>query len=232
MDNNSELFEKRYKQVRGQGKPGWSTEESYANHKNNIDRIIAAGYVKDKGRVLELGSGAGNNTIYLAKKGYEVYGIDFSKEAVGWAEEKAVKEKVKASFILGDVALLKELKDSCFDFVFDGGVSYYVCGARRDRFFKNVNRVLKPGGFFFLYAQHSDEKPGNEVVKGRYRWDPLERTLYMDGKEWGSYKFSKDILEEVKQGGFKVLKAKIGKDEHPEDPFQQGGELFIDCVKE
>ncbi|OGF50411.1 MAG: hypothetical protein A2231_02645 [Candidatus Firestonebacteria bacterium RIFOXYA2_FULL_40_8] len=231
MPNNSEIFEKRYKQNREQGKNGWSTEESYSNAAKNIDRILSAGYVKNIGKVLELGCGAGNNLIYLAKKGFEVYGIDHSEEAISWAKEKTGKENVKAGLSVGDAALLKDFKDSFFDFVFDGGVSYYVCGKARKTFFDNINRVLKPGGFCYIAAQHSDEKPKVEITKGSFRWSPKEGTFYRDGKEWASYRLSKEIIEEVTSARFKIVNIKKGKDEHPEDPFACGGELAIDCIK-
>lgn len=231
MDTNSEIFEKRYKERRSKGKAGWSTEDSYIAAAKNIDRILSAGYVKNIGKVLELGSGAGNNLIYLAKKGFLVYGIDHSAEAINWAKEKTEKENVKACFSLGNVALLSDFKDFFFDFVFDGGVSYYVCGKAREVFFKNVNRVLKPGGFFYIAAQHGDNKPRVEIVKENFKWVPKEGTFYRDGKEWGSFRLSNEIIDEVNTAGFKIVNINKGKDLYPGDPFAGAAEFSIDCIK-
>ena len=120
MDNNWKLFDDRFKNRRETNAPGWSSEESYQKHEAELERILDSGYVPKKGRMLELGSGAGNNCIFMAKQGWEVYGVDISPAAIAWAKETAEREGVQAVFREGDVAELKEEPDGYFDFVYDG----------------------------------------------------------------------------------------------------------------
>ena len=110
MQNNWKLFDDRFKNRRDTNAPGWSSEESYQKHEAELERILDSGYVPKKGRMLELGSGAGNNCIFMAKQGWEVYGVDISPAAIAWAKERAEKEGGAAVFRAGDVAELKEEK--------------------------------------------------------------------------------------------------------------------------
>ena len=157
--------------------------------------------------------------------------MEISPEAVEWAKQKAVKENVKANFKVGDIIELDGFKDNYFDFVYDGGVSYYVCGESRKLFFKNVNRVTKNNGFFFVSGQHSDEKPNIAAKNDLLSWDPLTRTILRYDKPWGCFPLSKVLLSEVKDAGFKIIKYEIKKDEYPNDPLTYGGSITIDCLK-
>ena len=47
-------------------------------------------------RTLDLGCGAGNYAVYLATRGFEVTGIDFSPAAIKIAKENAEKKGVNA----------------------------------------------------------------------------------------------------------------------------------------
>ena len=224
-------FDKRYEKNRKENKIGWSNEESYKLHIENLERILKLEGVSSSGKFLELGSGAGNNSIYMAKKGWEVYGIEISPVAVEWAKEKAEKEGVRADFRAGDITYLNGYQDNYFDFVYDGGVSYYICGENRKIFFGNVNRVMKKGAYFFVAAQHGDEKPREKKQKDNFLWEPESGTFLKNNAPWGSFRLSKEILSEVEKSGFKIINSRIEKDQHPGDPFTYGGSLSIDCIK-
>lgn len=56
------------------------------------------------GRALDLGCGAGALAVELARRGWEVRGVDPSPEAVEAARRHAVAQGVEASFEVGDVA--------------------------------------------------------------------------------------------------------------------------------
>ena len=231
MDNNWKLFDDRFKNRRETNAPGWSSEESYQKHEAELERILDSGYVPKKGRMLELGSGAGNNCIFMAKQGWEVYGVDISPAAIAWAKETAEREGVQAVFREGDVAELKEEPDGYFDFVYDGGVSYYICGAGRKQFFANISRVLKKGGFCFIAGQHGDEKPETAMKKGEFSWDPAGRIFFRAEIPWACYPLSRNIVNEIEGAGLEVISFRRKKDEHPSDPFSAGGEFSVDCIK-
>jgi len=61
---------------------------------------------KGRGTVLDLGCGSGNHSLYLARQGYTVVGVDFSPKAISLAKEKARLAGVTLEFRLGDVTRL------------------------------------------------------------------------------------------------------------------------------
>ena len=50
------------------------------------------------GRALDIAMGTGQNTIYLAKKGFEVEGVDISQEAISIASKSAEERAMTSPF--------------------------------------------------------------------------------------------------------------------------------------
>src|SRR3989344_6173763 len=57
-------------------------------HKPTIFATHAVKYFPPSGRVLELGAGQGQDTLYFAKAGYEVVAADFSEFALAQLQNK------------------------------------------------------------------------------------------------------------------------------------------------
>ncbi|MFC1970872.1 class I SAM-dependent methyltransferase [Chloroflexota bacterium] len=106
--------------------------------------LVESGLV-EKGATLDICSGSGNNTVYLAKQGYQCYGIDISPTAVGYARQRANREGVSCELTSGDATELP-YPDNTFSFVFDRGCFHSMPLAKRRDFIRGVHRVLKPGG--------------------------------------------------------------------------------------
>lgn len=62
---------------------------------------------KDRGNVLDLGCGEGRNAIFLAKRGFNVVGIDISKEGIKKFLYLAKKYEIKVIGKVGDISRLK-----------------------------------------------------------------------------------------------------------------------------
>ena len=64
-----------------------------------------------KGHALDLGCGEGEHAVALAKKGWQVIGVDFVRKAIENAKNAAEKSGVadKTEFLVGDVARLENL---------------------------------------------------------------------------------------------------------------------------
>ena len=56
------------------------------------------------GRALDLACGEGRNAIWLARRGWEVTGVDFSEVAIAKAREAAAAAGVAATFVADDLA--------------------------------------------------------------------------------------------------------------------------------
>src|SRR5713101_1411042 len=67
--------------------------------------IVRAGEL-NKGRVLDVGCGAGENALYLAGNGFSVVGVDMSDRAIAGAKAKAAERRLKVEFRAGDALSL------------------------------------------------------------------------------------------------------------------------------
>jgi cyclopropane fatty-acyl-phospholipid synthase-like methyltransferase len=108
------------------------------------------------GRVLDMCSGDGTNSIYLASKGFDVFGVDISGTAVRIARQRCEKRSVFCAYEVGDVLSLTPRKK--FDFVFDRGCFHHMSGDDKPRYVSTVKRLLRPSGKFFLLC-FSDKNP-------------------------------------------------------------------------
>jgi SAM-dependent methyltransferase len=89
-----------------------------------------------RGRALDLGCGAGAYSIYLAKNGYDVTGVDYLPEAIGMAEGNAKKAGVTVRFVESD--LLKWESDGAFDLVLDSGCLHSLSPSERPAYRKRL----------------------------------------------------------------------------------------------
>ncbi|MHC4757477.1 MAG: class I SAM-dependent methyltransferase [Planctomycetota bacterium] len=132
-------------------------------------------------RAIDLGCGAGNYAIYLASKGFEVTGIDFSPTAIKIAKENAKNKGVKCNLIVSDV-----IKDLCelherFDFAYDWGLLHHILPENRGQYVENVSRLLTLNGKY-LSLCFSEKDKGFEG-EGKYRKTFIGSTLYFSSEE-------------------------------------------------
>jgi ubiquinone/menaquinone biosynthesis C-methylase UbiE len=110
-------------------------------------------------RVLDIGSGPGENAIFLAENGFSVVGIDVTPEAVEIARDRARKHGVDVEFIVGNVLDLNSFfMADTFDYVIDSGLFHSIHPQDLNRFIGNIRNVLKPGGIYYMLS-FSDKEP-------------------------------------------------------------------------
>lgn len=103
------------------------------------------------GRALDLGCGTGTNAITLARHGWEVIGIDFAHLAIREARAKARQAGVKAKFLVGDVTRLEGIEGPC-DLILDIGCFHSLSAEGRERYAREIGRLLAPGGTYLMYC--------------------------------------------------------------------------------
>jgi ubiquinone/menaquinone biosynthesis C-methylase UbiE len=112
-------------------------------------------------RVLDIGSGPGENTIFLAEQGFSAVGIDFTPEAVEIARDRAAQHEVDAEFVQGNVLDLEQFFEAnSFDYVIDSGLFHSIRPEDLDQFVRQVRHVLKPGGVYYILCFSDKEPPG------------------------------------------------------------------------
>lgn len=98
-------------------------------------------------RILDVGCGTGRHAIELAKRGYQVTGIDLSASQLNRAREKAKLENVDVEFIQADARNLtfKNEFDLCI-MLCGGAFPLMESDEMNFKILKNISRALKKKG--------------------------------------------------------------------------------------
>lgn len=123
------------------------------------DRLQLLGNVSGL-KVIELGCGAAQNSVYLAKAGAVVTGVDFASAQLKEAASLANKHNVHLELIESDVTAMLALGEATFDLALSACAMAFVPDI--DAAFSEVFRVLKPGGRFVLSVMH----PTQYIIDG------------------------------------------------------------------
>ncbi len=117
-----------------------------------IQKILDNAPMKEKLRILDIGTGPGFFTINLSRLGHDVTGIDVSREMVMVARENAAEQGVKCDFKVMNANQL-EFSDNTFDLIINRVVTWtlpdlYEC-------YREWRRVLAPNGRLVVFdANH------------------------------------------------------------------------------
>ncbi len=121
--------------------------------------------------ILDLGSGRGHFPFELAKNGFKVIGLDYVKQIVEKNNEEVKNFNLenKMRFMEGDVFDIP-LADKSFDAVTDIGLLQHIHPEDWSDYRKEIVRVLKKGGYFFLITL-SKETPTF------FNWNPKQQAF-------------------------------------------------------
>ncbi|HTT34475.1 MAG TPA: methyltransferase domain-containing protein [Thermoplasmata archaeon] len=100
-------------------------------------------------RLLDVGCGAGTNSLFLARAGFEVTGIDLAPAAVEAARARAAKARSTARFEVAD-ALRLPFPDGHFGGAIDIGCFHTLPPDLRPAYAKEIARVVRPRRSFVL----------------------------------------------------------------------------------
>jgi 2-polyprenyl-3-methyl-5-hydroxy-6-metoxy-1,4-benzoquinol methylase len=109
-------------------------------------------------KVLDIGCGTGNNSIWLSQNKFEVTGVDTSEIAIQKAIEEASRVNVKCTFIVIDF-LTNKIEGGPFDFVFDRGCFHSLTSdEQRKHFAESVAAHLEKDGLWLSIVGNADEQ--------------------------------------------------------------------------
>jgi SAM-dependent methyltransferase len=120
-----------------------------------IVALERAGWIR--GSVLDPGCGTGEHTIYLARLGYDIRGIDASEHAIEQARANAATHHVAARFEVADALELGN--DPFYDTVIDSALFHIFDPADRDRYVRSLYGACRPDALVHVLAL-ADPGPG------------------------------------------------------------------------
>lgn len=110
--------------------------------------VINKGWV-GKGSALDICSGLGTNSLYMAEMGLDVYGIDISPTAVDKATARAEQRGITCHFSVGNAFKL-DFPSKSFDFILDRGCFHHIPKGYRRGYISGLHRVLSDQGKLLL----------------------------------------------------------------------------------
>ena len=141
-------------------------------------------------KVLDLCCGSGQATEYLVKSSQDVIGLDISPVSL----QRAQRNVPQAKYV---EALAEEMPfpDAQFDLVHTSVAMHEMKPSQLRQIFKEVYRVLKPGGVFALVDFH---KPTNFLF-----WPGLSLFLLLFETQTSWQLLETDLIELLKDVGFR-----------------------------
>lgn len=127
--------------------------------------------VKNK-RILEVGSGTGQASAYLASKGGIVHLVDISKEALNFSKKYFASKNLSVKLYQQN-AFAMEFPDKSFDYVWNGGVIEHFGDKDKVLMIKKMWKLVKPGGKLLITVPNAHDFPfmmAKKLLQIRGKW--------------------------------------------------------------
>ena len=145
----------------------WERRRDEPEHRELIERTVAelCRFVAPPGPIADLGSGPGAHARALARRGYEVTGLDGSARMVEVARDRAAREGLDVAFEVADVGTRLPFADGSLG----GVVAVLVIQHLADpsAFVAEIRRCLRAGGHLLITAPDRQVAP---LTNGSLYW--------------------------------------------------------------
>lgn len=149
--------------------------------------------VLKQGKALDVGCGKGRNSVYLAKRGFDVDGVDFSKTSIEMAKQIAKEQSLEVNFLCQSIFDF-EGKPESYDFIYDSGCLHHMKPHRRNQYLKTILKYLKPDGYFGMICFN---------LKGGANISDYD--VYRDNSMQGGMGFSEYKLKTILEPYFEII---------------------------
>jgi SAM-dependent methyltransferase len=170
-------------------------------------------------RVFDLGCGTGYDALALARRGFQVEGMDFAQVAIDQARQLADGEGLAIDFRQGDVGLPLDYADEAFDAVVSNLVLHSFDDIVLRRIVGEVGRCLRPGGLFLFHANSMAD------LERRLAFQPPERQLgprsYILAGGQTMHFFSRDYCQAVLAGWERLVLEPVTSFDPDGNPIKQ-----------
>jgi len=184
-------------------------EKGYSRAEPDEVVVDLAAFLKGKnrkGRILDLGCGAGRHQVYMAKQGFEAHGVDVSETGLHMTKDRLKRQKLEVYLVMSDMKMLPYI-ESCFDAVLSLHTIYHQKLKEIVETISEIKRILKKRGLVlvnFLSKRTYSYRDGLEVEENTF--------LRQEGSEKGVlHHFSdKDEIAQLFKD-FKVVSLKLSE---------------------
>jgi 2-polyprenyl-3-methyl-5-hydroxy-6-metoxy-1,4-benzoquinol methylase len=247
----------RYRKFREAGRAGWSKVQGSDRFENFSSRSFLEEalpwlrFSAPRPEVLEYGCGTGPGACFLARKGFQVDGIDIIPIAIDVAKHFAEELNLDINYEVQDICELPR-QGKKYDMIVDSFcLQHIISDEDREKVFSAVGARLKPGGYYLVSSAMFDKDSLSEecvlnaetgIVYNRYGDDYLinaETSIVYEklGEGPGNYEESINIRGDWYLPYRKHLKASALKAELEAAGFRalyQGGEYGenVICAQE
>lgn len=105
------------------------------------------------GRALDVGCGTGTESVYLARHGWDVTGVDMVPRALSRARRKAARAGVSPRLVRADATRLEDFGvGDGYTLLLDFGCFHTIPADQRAAYVASVSRAAAPGATFLLYG--------------------------------------------------------------------------------
>lgn len=138
----------------------------------DIPKIAKLFKKKDVRKILDLGCGSGRHLVYLARQGFDVFGIDIARHGIKIAKDWLRKENLKANLKIGDIYKPLPYKNDFFDAIISTNTLHHAKIEKIRKLIKEMERILKPSGLIFVTVRKALKAKGwrkNQIVIHKYK---------------------------------------------------------------
>ena len=148
--------------------------------------------------VLDLGCGVGRHSVYLAARGFDVVGVDASRNALmmakGWSKAEVGVEVKLLRASMTDLPFVS----GCFEAVISVSVVHHAVKDDVERTVEEIYRVLKDDGIFLANLLSIEDYRyglGEEVEEGTFRvFEDFEERQFEELHHFSSENEALDLL--------------------------------------
>jgi len=146
--------------------------DSQVDYLANFHHLVyCLGNLKGK-KILEVGSGTGQGSAYLASKGGVIHLVDISKKSLEFSKRYFASKNLPVKLYQQNAFDMK-FHSGSFDYVWNGGVIEHFSDKEKILMLKKMWNLVKPGGKLLIMAPNAHDFPfmiAKKILMLRKKW--------------------------------------------------------------